>query len=303
MLVGQAAPTQCNDALQEVVKHKLMVALLSLVSVLVTTTATSAAAQTVRIPNCEPTTASQGEEGGLSLRCQLEFASRFAPVLVVRAGGCNWEARKEQLGGGYFFAVQRVDSVVRVAYLPAYFEDCGWYGIKCWIPGVDCTPHRGDSEFIVVELQEAPARAWRVTGVFLSAHCFGRSVSDCRWYRGKGLERFQWQDTSPIVWVSDGRNANYPSRRACDMGHHSLDTCDRNNVQYRYPVAENRNIGSRSRPARQGGCVSGSEVGSPVAEPEALECFWDANAKFRGWKTGVAGVTGYFRYLVEIAGF
>ena len=238
----------------------------------------------------------------LTRDCAFQFASRFAPVLAVRSAGCNWDQTHQRLGGGYFFTAQRVDSIVRIAYLPAYFRDCGWQGVKCWLPAVDCAPHVGDSEFIVIDLIGDSASTWRVAAIFLSAHCFGRHDSKCRWYRGADLDRFTWHDATVEVWVAEGRHANYPSRKACDKGIYSIDTCDRHDARYRFPIAQDRNIGTRDRPARVAGCYSGGDIASTWVDREAVECFWRPGP-FRGWRTNVPGVTGYDRYLGEIAGF
>lgn len=149
--------------------------------------------------------------------------------------------------------------------------------------------------------------------VFLSAHCFGRAGGACRWYRGDELERFDWAGRAagspPIVWVSEGRHAGYPSRAACDRGHYLVDTCDRNTVTARFPVGSGRDIGSEAVPVQGDGappgCVRGAEVGSPPAVvPDAVECFW-TERPFRGWQNegGDGGATAYLRYLKEVAGF
>lgn len=255
------------------------------------------------------------DRDGVSDRCELELAVAFAPGLRVAPGGCNWDASvaPARLGGEYVFAVQSTDADrVRVAYLPAYYRDCGWGGVKCWLPFVDCDPHDGDSEAIVLDLvRGGEETSWSVEAIFLSAHCFG-SGDDCRWYEGAEMERFHWVDGSvrgaPIVWVSEGRQANYPSRSACDGGHSSIDTCDRNDVEYRYPIRDQRqNIGSRAVPIDSDGCVTARALGSSssMPAPDAEECFWTADALFGGWQRAGSseGVTPYERYLVEIARF
>jgi hypothetical protein len=70
---------------------------------------------------------------GLDDGCELAVASAFAPLLVVHPAGCNWDAGAvpPRLGGGYLFAVGRDGDGIRIAYLPAYFRDCGWSGAKC----------------------------------------------------------------------------------------------------------------------------------------------------------------------------
>ncbi len=265
--------------------------------------AVAAVAQTLlTIPECGNNRGPNGAHAGLSSACKMAFASRAAPILVVRSGGCDWDAENGRIAGGYFFGVQRVDSVVRVGYLPAYFEDCGWKGIKCWIPGVDCSPHFGDSEFIAVDLAPTSSHTWEIVGLFLSAHCFGRSGESCKWYRASELSRFEFQNDRPVIWVSEGRHANYPSARACDKGHHSLDTCDHHDVRYTFPLRLDHDIGSSSESISNDGCVSGAELGDARAEPDALECFW-RDKPFRGWRGAGRGVTGYFKYLREIAGY
>ena len=259
----------------------------------------SAQVDSLTIPECAEATAFDADGDGISDACELALALTFAPHLRVRPGGCNWNSELDapRLGGGYLFGVQAVDARVRLAYLPAYFMDCGWSGPKCWLPGVDCSPHAGDSEFIVVELSQDASARYSVSGVFLSAHCFGRSGDSCRWYRAAELRRFQWIGPSVLIWVAEGRNANYPSRSACDQGHYAIDTCDRNDADYVFPVLADRNIGSRIRPIGGNGCVA-----APPPNAELVECLW-AEGPFRGWQLGAAGVTGYARYLLEVAEF
>lgn len=255
------------------------------------------------------------DRDGLSDRCELELAAAFAPSLRVAAGGCNWDTSvaPARLGGEYLFAVESMGADrVRVAYLPAYYRDCGWTGVKCWLPLVDCAAHDGDSEAIMLDLvRDADATSWSVEAVFLSAHCFG-SGDDCRWYRGAELERFRWANGrargAPIVWVADGRQANYPSRSACDGGHSSIDSCDQNDLGYRYPIRDERqNIGSRDVPIDSDGCVTAEALGSSssLTASDVEECFWTADARFSGWQEAGSGegVTPYERYLSEIARF
>jgi hypothetical protein len=265
-----------------------------------------AEAQTLEytVMHCGGQAAADQDGDGLSDACESELAFAFAPLLRVRTGGCNWNEAVDRLGGGYFYAVQPLDSVIRVAYMPAYFRDCGWTGWRCWLPFVDCSPHEGDSEFIVVEVVGAGSAArWRVSGIFLSAHCFGKSGASCRWYRGPELNEFAWAGTSPIVWVAEGRQANYSSSTTCDRGHYALDRCSRHNAQYYFPVSPDRNIGSSALPNFGDGCVRGSDLATEHAQTAASECFWTSDTRFRGWQLSGRGVTPYERYLREVAGF
>jgi hypothetical protein len=175
---------------------------------------------------------------------------------------------------------------------------------------VNCDGHAGDSEAIFVEIRLTPHdNRWKTEGIFLSAHCFGRSGGDCRWYRDADLLQFEWQDGVPVIWVAAGRQANYPTRTACDRGHSSIDTCDRNTLSYRFPTDDARkNIGSAQYPqGRDAGCVRPADLGSQskLHRPDVEECIWSRDRRFRGWQgeQAGAGTTPYGRYLFDIAGF
>lgn len=244
------------------------------------------------------------DRDGLTDRCEARLAAAFAPVLVTAPDTCIDSNGLPP--GGYLHGAQPAGNGVRLVYLPAYLLDCGWSGPKCMLPWVDCSPHAGDSEFIAVDV--APSNGhWTVEAIFLSAHCFGDSNGDCRWYRGDELGRFAWAEGAPIVWVSEGRHANYPSRAACDRGHYAIDTCDRNAQRHRFPVVPGRNIGSAAEPGIGGsgrpGCLIGAELGADgQVEQDAVECFW-SHHEFRGWQREGDGATPYLRYLEQVAAY
>lgn len=96
----------------------------------VATTTLEAQERGARVPPCEAARdeahmGADRDADGLSDACELGLARAFAPVLMVRAAGCNWDTsvRPARPGGGYLHAVQRAGATVRVAYLPAYFRD------------------------------------------------------------------------------------------------------------------------------------------------------------------------------------
>ena len=248
------------------------------------------------------------DRDGLADACELALSQAFAPLLMMHATRCTLPApgSAQRVAGGYFHAAQPAQGVVRLVYMPAYYRDCGWTGLKCVL--VDCSGHAGDSELIVVDVRRNQNGAWYTDAVFLSAHCFGRSEGGCRWYRGADLERFEWVDDlergAPVVWVSDGRNANYPSYAACERGHWRMDSCARDSTPWRFPVTTGRDIGSRVVPLVDGehpaGCVSGRFVEPSdelIVAPDDVECFWTMTSDFGGWQGAAAGATAYGEYL------
>jgi len=241
---------------------------------------------------------------GVPDACEMELARRFAPVLAVSPRACNWDADAELLVGGYLFGVAPIEGGFRVLYLPAYAQDCGWSGPKCllrWRGG--CDPHPADSEFLAVDVSEVGGEL-KASRVFLSAHCFGRSQDDCRWHDAAELE---WMGDAPLVWVAEGKNANYGSRSACDAGHWGFDTCDRNSRAVRFPaLAAGHNIGSWQVPFPEHladrPCVRAEELAT-AGLGSGSECIW-TDEEFRGWHArDTPGVTGYARYLREVAEF
>ncbi len=244
------------------------------------------------------------DRDGLSDPCEIALAKQFAPAFVVSDRACNWDHAEGRLTGGYLFGAQPYEGGVRVAYLPAYVDDCGWQGPKCLLRlRGGCDPHRGDSEFIAIDVAwKADVAGWTPTRVFLSAHCFG-SGDDCRWYDPSELT---WIGTSPLIWVAEGKNANYASRASCDRGHWHFDTCDRNQKGVHFPIEGHaQNIGSSAQPfpwhRDDPACVSAFEV--PWIPFRESECIW-TDARFRGWGgDSQAGSTGYRRYLDEVAGW
>jgi hypothetical protein len=256
---------------------------------------------------------------GVADACEHALAQAFAPELRVDARECGWDASvgDGRLGGEYLYAVQRRPSGegMRIAYMPAYYRDCGWRLPVCRLTGWLCRGHDGDSEIVVVDVAfDARTQRWAAERVFLSAHCHGRSDGRCRWFEGRELERFAWAAGrprgAPVVWVAHGKHGGYPSAAACGGGHWGYDGCRGNRTVRRFPVVSQRqNAGSRARPFPHGlgaDCIGGDEAvwGSRVPKAGMRECFWDERAHFRGWQADDGeGATGYARYLLEVAEF
>jgi len=156
------------------------------------------------------------------------------------------------LVGGYFYVVHPLNSArdsVRIVFLPAYFRDCGWRGLQRILRFGRGAAHAGDSEVIAVDIRRLGEDTWQTTGVFLSAHCFGRSDGRCRWFRDRDLEELAWTSgplSAPRVWVARDKHANYPNQKACESGHWHQERCGGAGRQYRFPVRSiEQNLGTR----------------------------------------------------------
>lgn len=266
----------------------------------------------------QPGADADADGDGVEDECEYTVAAAFAPLMMADSAECNWDrsVRPARLGGEYLYAVEPGrPGTLRIAYLPAYYRDCGWRLSVCTLTQDICAGHVGDSELIVVDILFAPATGrWITEAVFLSAHCHGASDGNCRWYSGTQLRQFRWADNqprgAPVVWIARGKHANYPSRVECEAGYWWFDGCEDNRTSYRYPIVTIRqNIGSRARPFRTTGsdCIGPNWVrwGSAAAQPETRECPWSDSTPFNGWQTERCNpaTTGYSRYLREVAQF
>jgi hypothetical protein len=228
--------------------------------------------------------------------------------MVVSPAACNWDTGAGRLDGAYLFGVEPLGAELRLWYLPAYPMDCGWSGPKCLLRlRGGCDPHAADSELIAIDLSRDPNGHWTPRGVFMSAHCFDDAA--CRWWDASDVD---WQGNAPVIWVAEGKNANYRSRSSCDSGHWHFDTCDRNDRSQRFPIESNaQNIGTAARPfphhASDPPCIDTTEAGLLRSAHEragglvGTECIW-TDEVFRGW-TGpdAAGVTAYAAYFGWVA--
>jgi hypothetical protein len=115
------------------------------------------------------------DNDGVHNGCENAMAAAFAPEMIFTTR-CDWDAALSRMGGEYYFAVQlaktQVYGSLRIAYLPAYYWDCGGIHEVCQFPFVSCGGHPGDSEFILVDITyDFGTQHWETDQVFLSAHC------------------------------------------------------------------------------------------------------------------------------------
>lgn len=275
---------------------------------------------------------------GVNDSCERANARAFRPMLVFSSKDCDWDHGLGRMGGEYFYAVQRKEkfdpatnglkTVLRIAYLPAYYWDCGNASSIEPISSFDPS-HSGDSEFIIIDLvydASVWAHHWLTDAVFLSSHCGTSNDEKCRWW---GPTAFSfWVDDkvlgAPFVWVSLGKHANYPSEKECDD--QPAEECILDILQ-RFPVdLVQQNIGSRAYPFPwlEGGDCRGPFSTSSIPDAGETECFWTweepscvANPfgdpvrcntpaqTFRGWQREDEGARPmpYGQILEQFAGF
>ncbi|MFN0098300.1 MAG: hypothetical protein ACKVS7_06460 [Gemmatimonadaceae bacterium] len=216
----------------------------------------------------------------LADHCELELARGFAPSLRMDPGesGCGQ-------GEPHYAAKYFLDGTVRIAYMPAYYDDCGAPDLPDW----QDWSHHGDAEYILVEVKYDPAISrWIFKAMFLSAH-FSTPTDASAWV----TEHVEFQHKSlshPRVWVALEKHANYPSRWHCD---NAWDDCSAFPVHLRMPVEATKNVGSVTVDIY--GCrgSTGKFQGNGRAE-----CFYQAR-NFHGWYPGSGEVAPYRNYLVS----
>lgn len=217
--------------------------------------------------------------------CELELARGFAPRWSM--GEQDYCPDGEPTWAAKYFPVP---SAVRIAFMPAYYDDCG-----------DTDSHPGDSEFVMVEVGfNYTTQHWEFRGMWLSAHYEAR-VYNVSW------DRSDWVSVSdanfsrrplghPYVAVSAGKHANYKSEQTCNktvvnqLG--NGEWCWGSVTSpFRFPIDPSRNVGSRFQPL---GCLGSTKR---FAGNGRTECFYSENKRFAGWHTGAAGETGYWELL------
>lgn len=138
------------------------------------------------------------DQDGLHNTCEFAIARAFAPLLafdddeLCSAGEPHWAAKKFDNGA------------VRIAYMPAYYDDCGYY----YNSRNDA--HRGDSEMITVQVHySSDTGHWRLTYMWTSAHYGMPGSRDAsRWSSWLDVDFPVRSRAFPRVWVARDKHAN-----------------------------------------------------------------------------------------------
>jgi hypothetical protein len=214
--------------------------------------------------------------------CEVELARAFAPEFNF--------AMDEQCPGREpawavnYFPDGSGNGIVRIAYMPAYYDDCGTFPQDS---------HHGDSEFTMVEVLYYPSLGhWVFQQMWLSAHYGpGGPWDRSRWVSYYSTEFPDHPGGYPRIFVSALKHANYATYSMC-VGVSWEGGCGNQNPQ-RLSIDATRNAGSRHADVM--GCVfsTGQNVGSG-----RTECFFTDKA-FNGWYAGSGGQTAYRKLLVS----
>ncbi len=221
----------------------------------------------------------------LADHCEYELARAFSPSLRMDPGDVFCGRGEPHWAAKYF-----LDGNVRIAYMPAYYDDCGGAGVPDWAD----YSHHGDSEFIMVEVAySAQSARWEFRNMFLTAH-WGKSMWDQSEWVTTEADFAIRALTHPVVWVAKWKHANYKSRWSCD---NFQDDCSSFPVRLRLPVLPTRNVGSMHNSPY--GCATSTLW---FAGSGRTECFYTEKT-FHGWYPGGSGseVTPYHRFLVSAA--
>ena len=173
-----------------------------------------------------PATGADADVDGVQDACEQALAAAFAPQLQFSSSDCDYDATQHRLGGEYYWGVQHPlgdTARIRIAYLPAYYRDCGNAKYFIGYGGPGKGSHSGDSEFILLDVSYENSR-WVMHEAFLSAHC-GEEVllniitadPDCKWWGSSHWdEEGQWvggvSGGAPVIWVATGKHAHYYSK-------------------------------------------------------------------------------------------
>lgn len=239
------------------------------------------------------------DHDGLRDLCEYRLALAFAPMLRVSALESSACLRGEPYWAAKFIddSPYGTGDMVKLAYLPAYYTDCG-------VDGTGAYGHEADSEFIqLTVVYNYSTQHWELVNSFLSAHSCAGSGIECIGGILQASEfwgpTFEWPAgrarTFPRVYVAIGKHANYRSQASCDGGGTlGLDECPESYDVGRFLVWESRNLGSARFPFAD--CVQ-SVAGLP--DRQGQECFWTGSV-FRGWLPGFRGVTTYAAFLTSV---
>jgi len=200
------------------------------------------------------------DHDGVDDQCEYKVAAAFAPQLVFHGSEVR---RSRETYWGVHRASPETTNSLRIAYLLGYHDD---------------SQHTGDSEYIELlvffdtsQTTGGVAGRWVLLAAYYSAHNGYNTYlhPDLTYVDGQMQDR-------PIVWVANGKHANYNTDSACDAGGTlGYDDCN-DGSRESVDVVGNRNIGSYYYPLK-------NEVYSFDSSLTGREYLWTTAGDFNGW--------------------
>ena len=226
--------------------------------------------------------------------CEYALAAALSPTLNVSDGD-------RAPGRNPYWAVSRHPDRpynIQIFYALSYYEDAG----SDFSPftGSYYSSHHGDSEFIILEVQNSYGSTWGVVGATLSAHWHSPYDATATYFYDD-LE-YPGSVPYPRIWASLDKHANYRSKEVCGYGpggpfYAAWDTCGGSYTGTRVLVESDRNLGNfyhlplldRSPGTKRIDCTTALQFGH-----YGSECYWSAD-HFGGWSGyhGDETATGY----------
>jgi hypothetical protein len=221
------------------------------------------------------------DEDGLRDACEIEIAKAFAPALRFDRGEVHW-------GRHPYWSVARdpyVARALKIFYLIAYEKDGG-------DPGTRAYAHDGDSEFLIVYVQDITGGGrWALDRMTYSAHW--HSTWD-RTHENLPYDKVEYTDEyrgRPRSWVGESKHPNYPNQSSCNG---NFDDCHNpQSADTQLGFYDERNVGNLWAGAGVPLYTSPNCAKSALAVPYT-ECFWTDDT-FRGWQTEDGGGSGGYK--------
>jgi hypothetical protein len=222
------------------------------------------------------------DDDWLDDECEFQLAKAFAPVFAISpSDGCP--------GGEPYWAAKYYPNgfagwgdFVRIAYMPAYYRDCG------------ATPHAGDSEFIMVGVQFNPnTRHWESREAYFSAHA-GTPNNASDYIRDRNDLEYPVRSLAyPRIWIARNKHGNYRTRSECNNRAIFDDNCSDNQNVGRLRIYRSRNVGSRFVDKFPNGVISQNPQWSLSGKKE----YFYTSVRFGGWQPAATGASPYRSFL------
>ena len=242
------------------------------------------------------------DHDGIKQDCEYQLAYQFRPQM---ARNSHEDAPDREP----YWSVTRIPGSVtgvRIFYALSYYRDAGEHTTG-W------TSHDGDTEFVIVELENnmnnSNYRLWEMTSITLSAH-WNSGQDRTATYAASDIEYPVKYRGRPRVWESWDKHANYRSKAVCNgAGWDTCTTLFTGTVYDDLEAISSANLGNeydRTPPYTRDNILSDCVYSrKPSFGMPGYECYWVSQARDDlGWNAshGQEGATPYYN-MFYVYGF